>query len=61
MQIKLEINTDNDAFQVYRDNPLKYAADMLEKLARELEWGRQPEKLRDINGNTAVKIEYLED
>ena len=53
--MKIEFtNLSNVAFE---DNPQELSR-ILRKLADQLEEGEKPERLKDINGNTAGYIEY---
>jgi hypothetical protein len=57
MKIKIEIETDSDAFT---DDPNMETAQILRELADKIEAGKMPTWLADSNGNTvgAVRTEY---
>jgi hypothetical protein len=57
MKIKIEIETDSDAFE---DDPNMETAQILRELADKIEAGKMPTWLADSNGNTvgAVRTEY---
>ena len=54
--IKITLNTENSAFEDTSE-----VSRILNKLAQDLEEGKLPLKLRDINGNTVGFVEYKED
>ena len=55
-KIIIEIDTENDAFS---DDPNFELARILKKLAAKIEYGKQPEHLRDNNGNITGHVQYL--
>ena len=55
-KITIEIETVNDAFSEY---PELEIARILQDLAHKIENGQQPERIRDINGNTIGRVIYL--
>lgn len=56
MILHLKLNMDNAAFS--EDNKRKEAYRILTKLARNIYDGHDPEKLKDINGNTCGEVWY---
>lgn len=51
--IKITINTENSAFEDTSE-----VSRILNKLAQDLEDGKKPMKLRDLNGNNIGQVEY---
>ena len=57
--ITVTIETSNEAF--YEDGLDSEVARILRYLAKDIEQGYKPTKLKDYNGNTVGSVEYLED
>lgn len=56
-QIIITINTENASF-VDHSSVYGELADILTTLGTRLEWGDEPESLKDSNGNTVGTVEY---
>ena len=57
-RITITINTTNDAFGDIPELANYELARILNRLAKDLIDGREPEKLLDINGNKVGKVVY---
>ena len=57
-RVTITINTTNDAFDDIPDLAQYELARIINKLAKDIADGREPEKLLDINGNQVGKVVY---
>ena len=57
-RITITINTTNDAFGDIPELAKYELARIINKLAKDIADGREPEKLLDINGNKVGKVVY---
>ena len=57
-KITITINTTNDAFGDIPELAQYELARIINKLAKDIADGREPEKLLDINGNKVGKVVY---
>ena len=57
-RVTITINTTNDAFGDIPDLAQYELARIINKLAKDIADGREPEKLLDINGNAVGKVVY---
>ena len=57
-RITITINTTNDAFGDIPELAQYELARIINKLAKDIADGREPEKLLDINGNAVGKVVY---
>lgn len=57
-RVTITINTTNNAFGDIPDLAQYELARIINKLAKDIADGREPEKLLDINGNKVGKVVY---
>ena len=57
-RVTITINTTNDAFGDIPELAQYELARIINKLAKDIADGREPEKLLDINGNAVGKVVY---
>ena len=57
-RVTITINTTNDAFGDIPELAQYELARIINKLAKDIADGREPEKLLDINGNEVGKVVY---